>query len=175
MDRIAPELNEKVIAQIGVSSYIPKNLDYFREASIDEINKYLKEARIVISHAGVGSIITALKYGKPLILVPRIKKFREHNSDHQIEIANAIETEKKAYVVYDICRLHKAINLAIKNEDSISETSQSVLFREKSKNNDEARRTDCVYKNSRLKSTFFYKNKLISFIRDYLRTLDAVD
>ncbi|MDI6654714.1 MAG: glycosyltransferase, partial [Candidatus Hydrothermarchaeota archaeon] len=73
-----------------------------------------KEARIVISHGGAGSIIFALRSGKPVVVVPRLKKFDEHVNDHQLELAKQLEREGKIIGAYDIEELDKAIASAEK-------------------------------------------------------------
>lgn len=102
-------IKDKVIAQIGFSDYKPKNYEFFAFTTSERIESLNKNADIIISHAGAGCIINALKNKKPLILVPRLKKFDEHNNDHQLEIAKEFEREKRAIVVYDIKNLGKAI------------------------------------------------------------------
>lgn len=68
MDKIAGKIEEKVIMQIGNTSYEPKYAEYFRFASKEEIDELHNSARVVVCHAGVGSILTALQYNKPLIM-----------------------------------------------------------------------------------------------------------
>ena len=59
MDEISADLKEEVIAQIGSTKYIPKNMKYFKFLEDEsKILKLYKEARLVISHAGAGTIIT---------------------------------------------------------------------------------------------------------------------
>lgn len=79
-------INEKVIAQSGFSDYIPKNYEITPFFSQDEFQKNMSDADIIITHAGTGSIITALKKHKKVIAVPRLKKFDEHVDDHQLQI-----------------------------------------------------------------------------------------
>ena len=73
MDRIAGELDEKVVMQIGSTDYEPKNCEYFRFVPRKDIEEFYASARVIVCHAGGGSILTALQHGKPLVLVPRIK------------------------------------------------------------------------------------------------------
>jgi hypothetical protein len=85
MDEIAGHIDEKVIMQIGFSKYRPVNAEYFSfKESFEEIKRLNSEARIVISHAGVGCILTAFEQKTPLILVPRRKMYNEHCDDHQL-------------------------------------------------------------------------------------------
>ena len=109
MDRIAVEIDEEVIMQISHIEYEPKNAKYFRFTSNEEIEELYKNARVVVSHAGVGCIIAALKYNKPNIVVPRREEYGEHFDDHQVQIAKKIKNNPNIYVVYDVKELKETI------------------------------------------------------------------
>lgn len=81
-------INEEIFAQIGVSDYKPQNYKYKEFVTQDEFNKYLDEARLIITHAGTGVIVNAIKKGKKVIGIPRLSKFGEHVDDHQIQLLN---------------------------------------------------------------------------------------
>jgi len=74
----------------------------------------LKNSDLVISHAGAGSIMTTLVNNKPLILVPRLKKYGEVVDDHQLELAREMEKQGRAIVAYDTNDLGKKIEEAKK-------------------------------------------------------------
>jgi UDP-N-acetylglucosamine transferase subunit ALG13 len=109
MDKIAGRIKEEVIIQIGEATYEPKNTKYFKFMSRDKMEELYKNARVIVCHAGVGTIITALQYNKPIILVPRMKKYGEVFDDHQFEICSELEKEGIAIIVYDIENLESAI------------------------------------------------------------------
>jgi beta-1,4-N-acetylglucosaminyltransferase len=111
IDRIAGELDEKVVMQIGSTDYEPKNCEYFRFVPRKDIEEFYDGARVIVCHAGGGSILTALQHDKPLVLVPRIKSYGEVFDDHQLEIARQMES-RGATVVYDISNLKPAIDKA---------------------------------------------------------------
>lgn len=97
------KITEELFAQIGYSNYCPQNYlytDFFDRAVFE---KKVKESSLVITHGGVGSIITAINNKKPVIVFPRLKKYKEHVDDHQLEIAQAFS--KKNYV---LCCEHTA-------------------------------------------------------------------
>lgn len=103
MDEIAGKIDEKVIMQIGYTNYKPLNAEYFNFLeNFGEILKLNKNARVVVSHAGAGSIVTALKQKTPVIVVPRLKKYNEHINDHQLEIAKAMSDDKNVRVIYNV-------------------------------------------------------------------------
>ncbi len=108
MDVIAGELEEQVMMQIGSTDYEPRNCDYFTFMSRNDMKKLYADARVIVSHAGTGSILTALEHNKPLVLVPRLKKYGEHIDDHQLEIARDMES-RGVTVVYDIGKLQSAV------------------------------------------------------------------
>ena len=120
-DRLVKEVDElvgkgmlggRIFAQIGHSSYIPKNFNYVKFLSLDEFNKNMAKASLIITHAGEGNIGTSLQLNKKMIIVPRLKKFNEHTNDHQLELAKAIEREGRGIVVYDVKELSDAFEKA---------------------------------------------------------------
>jgi beta-1,4-N-acetylglucosaminyltransferase len=93
------KIKDKVLAQTGNGSYRPKNIEkIFKFKSWNKINEINKKTNMVISHAGAGTIMTALRHNKPLICVPRIKELGEHTDNHQLEIAGTLEKEGKILV-----------------------------------------------------------------------------
>jgi beta-1,4-N-acetylglucosaminyltransferase len=111
MDRIASELDEKVVMQIGSTDYEPRNCEYFRFVPRKDIEEFYGSARVIVCHAGGGSILTALQHDKPLVIVPRMKRYGEHIDDHQLEIAKQMES-RGVTVVYDISNLKSALENA---------------------------------------------------------------
>ena len=92
------KLTMPIIAQIGWSDYEPKNFQYYQFLDKDEFDKLISDASIVITHGGVSSIVTAIKYRKPVIVFPRLERYGEHVDDHQREIARAFA--KKGFVLF---------------------------------------------------------------------------
>ncbi len=84
-------INEEAFAQIGETSYKPRNFESVESIPKKMFDKYLKDASSAISHAGMGIITTALDDGKPLLVMPRLKKYGEVVNDHQVAIARKFE------------------------------------------------------------------------------------
>lgn len=82
-----------VVAQVGVSSYRPANIRAKARLSPDEFRAHVEEAKLVVAHAGMGSIITALEIGKPIIVLPRQAALNEHRNDHQLATARYMEEQ----------------------------------------------------------------------------------
>lgn len=91
------KLSEEIIAQRGNSDYVPKNFKSYDFLDKETFDQLIEKADMVITHSGVGSIITALKSKRPVIVFPRLKKYKEHVDDHQLDIAEAFA--KKGYVL----------------------------------------------------------------------------
>jgi UDP-N-acetylglucosamine transferase subunit ALG13 len=123
MDEIAGKTNEEVIMQTGSTVYNPKNGVFFNFVDDDEkILNFFKQARVIVAHAGAGTLLTALSLNKPIIVVPRQKKYGEHIDDQQIELATILSNQKTVIAVYDIDELEKALKdinrLTISNESN---------------------------------------------------------
>lgn len=124
MDRIAATTDEEIVMQISDTRYEPKNAKFFRFVSDEEFETLFQNARLIVSHAGIGSIISTFRHKKPLILVPRREKFQEHFDDHQTDIAGELEKEKKCIVIWDIQNLEAIINASqLPNTDDKKECS----------------------------------------------------
>jgi len=84
-------LGEDIFGQIGDGSYQPRNFQTVPFLKKSEYDRCMREATGIISHAGIGTIATALEYGKPLLVMPRLKKCGEVVNDHQLAIARKFE------------------------------------------------------------------------------------
>ncbi len=93
-------LKQKVFAQVGNSSYQPRNFEFVRYLEKNEYDHTIKQASIVVSHAGMGSIIAAMSYQKPLLVVPRLKEYNEVVNNHQVAIARKFEQLGHILVAY---------------------------------------------------------------------------
>ena len=122
------EITEEVFCQIGKSDYKPKNYEYKEFLDRDEYEDIMKRCDKVITHGGTAAIIGALKHGKKVIAVPRLKKFNEHVDDHQIEIIDELEKDGLILGVKNIDMLGKAISNIdkIKVREYISNTNNII-------------------------------------------------
>jgi len=88
MDEIAPFILNKIVIQRGYSRYLPKNTDHFEFVSMNKAIEYIRRSQLVISHAGIGTIILCKEYGVPMIILPRRRRSDGENmNDHQVKIA----------------------------------------------------------------------------------------
>lgn len=91
-------IKDKVIVQAGYTKYTSKNMEIFDYKPKEELNELVKKCDLMITHAGVGSILNGITNNKKVIAVPRLKEYKEHNNNHQIEIAK--EFSKEEYIIY---------------------------------------------------------------------------
>ncbi|SEJ68968.1 UDP-N-acetylglucosamine transferase subunit ALG13 [Cyclobacterium xiamenense] len=99
LDRLCKEglLNEEIIVQSGHTEVDSNYLTVKPFMSADDLLGLYKKARLIITHAGSGSILKAVKLGKKVIAIPRLAKYGEHVDDHQLEILR--EFERLGYLI----------------------------------------------------------------------------
>lgn len=105
IDEVAPRLNEDVVAQVHHSNYHPQHIKTVGFLPPDEFDKLFSEARLVVSHAGMGTILSALQFGKPIIVFPRIAALGEHRNEHQLATAEKMRKQGWVYVATDEAEL----------------------------------------------------------------------
>lgn len=124
-------IKEHVVVQTGFSTYEPKNCEWHKMMSFEEMQRCLKDARIVITHGGPSSFIEALQFGKVPIVVPRREEYNEHVNDHQVDFTKLIEDRMNNIIpVYDINQLFETIenyDVIIKNKNA-GESSNNKEF-----------------------------------------------
>ena len=89
---------DEIIVQSGYTKFDSKNMKLIPYFSQDELDQYRQNAQCIITHGGVGSILDGCRYGKKIIGVARLKEYKEHINDHQIEICE--QFSKDGYILY---------------------------------------------------------------------------
>lgn len=88
VDRWAVERGRPdVFAQVGAGGWEPPHLRWTQRLEPAEFKRHLEAAAIVVAHAGMGTILSALYSGKPLLVFPRRGELRETRNDHQVATA----------------------------------------------------------------------------------------
>jgi UDP-N-acetylglucosamine transferase subunit ALG13 len=82
-----PETAGDMLAQIGEGEYRPAHMRWVTRLGIAEYEATVAQARLVVAHAGVGSVVTAGEHGRPIVVLPRRAHLGEHTSDHQMQTA----------------------------------------------------------------------------------------
>lgn len=101
IDGIAAELSEEVVVQAFRDKYEPRNVKVVDFLPPDEFGDIFNKARLIVAHAGMGTIISAMKQCKPIIIFPRIASLGEHRNEHQMATARQMERMGYAYVAYN--------------------------------------------------------------------------
>ena len=105
-------IKEKVIVQAGCTKYESKNMEIMDLVPRDEFDRLISECDLLITHGGVGSILTGINNGKKVIAVPRLARYKEHLNDHQLQIVENFSERKYIIAVKDLNKLGKAIEKA---------------------------------------------------------------
>lgn len=128
-------IEDVVFAQIGSSDYKPINYKFVDFMTQAEFSEKLNEADLIITHAGTGVIVNAVKKGKKVIAIPRLSIYGEHVDDHQIQLINEFKELNFIEPVYEINELEKAIenvknktyNKYISNTDTIIDSIENFI------------------------------------------------
>ncbi|MBQ6477491.1 MAG: hypothetical protein IJI43_03560 [Bacilli bacterium] len=108
------EIKDKVIVQAGYTKYKTDNMEIFDLCGPRKFKQYMREASIVITHGGVGSILEALKEEKPVIAAARLSKYKEHTNDHQKQIVSEFAKEGYLLELKDFSKIGELIKEAKK-------------------------------------------------------------
>ena len=101
LDELAPQLNEEIVAQVNGSGYLPHHINTVDLLPPDEFDRLFRQARLIVAHAGMGTILSALTTQKPIIVFPRIAALGEHRNEHQLATAAKMKEEGWCYVATD--------------------------------------------------------------------------
>ena len=102
-------IKDKVVVQAGFTKYSSDNMEIFDLIPQDEFNNLMSKADLVITHGGVGNIISALEKNKKVIAVPRLAKYGEHIIDHQTQIIAKFNDLGYIIGLQDVDELDRAI------------------------------------------------------------------
>jgi UDP-N-acetylglucosamine transferase subunit ALG13 len=103
------ELDEQLVVQHGPSQVRCEGAVESEYLSFDEVVDYIRDARAVVMHAGVGSVMISLANGKRPIVMARLARFGEHVDDHQLELARRLEANGLVTLVEDSAALAEAL------------------------------------------------------------------
>ena len=90
-------IKEEVMVQAGCTVYDSSKMNVVDYVDMTTFEQWMKDCRLLITHGGVGNILTGIKKGKTVIAAARLKKFKEHTNDHQKQIIG--EFVKQGYIL----------------------------------------------------------------------------
>jgi len=126
----ASRASPQVFAQIGPTAFTPCHLQYAQFIDAAEFRTRVQQAQVVVAHAGMGSIITALELGKPIVVMPRRADLGEHRNDHQLQMVRSFLVNPHIRVAMDEFALAghlDALRTAAHSEMSPPQTSPQLL------------------------------------------------
>lgn len=110
MDQLQPAIGIEFVAQIGSGRYRPKNMRALEKLSAEEFNALAGRAALIVSHAGVGTILAAQRLEKPIVIMPRLADRGEHRNDHQRATVKQLAGRRGIFVAEDEYGLPPAIS-----------------------------------------------------------------
>jgi len=93
-------IREEIFAQVGDDAYQPRSFQAVASLDKKAFDEHVREASAIISHAGMGTITMAFDMGKPLLAMPRLKRYGEVVNDHQVAIVRKFEQLGHLLVAY---------------------------------------------------------------------------
>ncbi len=87
--------------QIGKGAYEPRHARWVRKLTLPDYQARVAACDLFVAHCGMGSIISAIEAGKPILMLPRLQTQGEHNNDHQLATARHIGIRPGLHVAAD--------------------------------------------------------------------------
>jgi UDP-N-acetylglucosamine transferase subunit ALG13 len=112
MDDWTSQHPEQVFAQIGGGKYEPRHMRWQRIIAPNDYKKVVQSCRVIVAHAGTGSVFTASEFRKPIVLLPRRAAQKEHTTDHQLDTAKWLEDKPGIFIAWSENELAQAIERA---------------------------------------------------------------
>ena len=73
-----------VFMQVGQTEWTPSHCEFVKLLDADEFRDRMQRASVIVAHAGMGSILSAMQYRKPILVMPRKATLKETRNDHQL-------------------------------------------------------------------------------------------
>jgi UDP-N-acetylglucosamine transferase subunit ALG13 len=110
IDRLAPALGERVVAQTGDDDGGYPNLETHARLSAAAFEAEVAAARVIVGHAGIGTVLIAKTRRRPAILFPRRAALGEHRTDHQVATARQLAATPGLYVAWEEADLDRLLH-----------------------------------------------------------------
>lgn len=119
-----------VFAQIGPTEWTPSYIEGVPFIEPAVFKEKIQTATAIVSHAGMGTIITALELGKPILVMPRRADLREHRTDHQLATVEKFKDRNGVLVAKDETELFGCLDEleVLQRPDSIQPQASEELL-----------------------------------------------
>ena len=107
---------QPVFAQIGrlhPQDYVPSHMQWVDLMPAADFERRCTEADIIVAHAGMGSIISALKAAKPIVILPRSAELNETRNNHQFATLERFQNRAGIFIALEENELDPAIDEAL--------------------------------------------------------------
>jgi len=101
---------DDVFAQIGEGGWEPKNIEFKNFLQPPEFSDLFQKARVIISHAGMGTILSALHFQKPILVMPKQASLGEHRNEHQTATARRMMETGGVHVAFNEAELRDKLD-----------------------------------------------------------------
>lgn len=103
-------INDRVVVQAGSTKFESRDMEIFDLIDREKFSSLISECDLLITHGGVGSIITGLNNNKKVIACPRLEKYGEHTNDHQLQIIEKFSDSGFILPLYDEEKLDEVLD-----------------------------------------------------------------
>ena len=126
MDALAPSLGMEVIAQVGKGGYQPTHMEARVSIPAAEFEALVERSQLIVSHAGIGTVLTAQRLSKPILLFPRRLEHGEHRNDHQVATVRHLQGRSGLLIAMDESELEAKIAEGLAMDTGSAELSPTA-------------------------------------------------
>ena len=114
------------IGEINAENYRPKHFQWTERLSPVAFSEYVRRADLVVTHAGIGTIVSALSCATPLVLLPRKPEFQEVVNDHQMETIRRFEGRLGITIAHEPQEVSACIDRALGAPGTVTQLSKEA-------------------------------------------------
>lgn len=122
-------IKDEVIVQAGYTKYTSNNMQILDFVSREKLDELQNKADLIITHGGVGSIISSIRKNKKVIAIPRLHEYQEHVNNHQKDIVQNFRQNGYIIGIEQVEDLEKAIIQAKDFKPKIYEANNSKMLK----------------------------------------------
>ena len=91
-------IHDRIVVQAGYTQFSSQDMEVFDYIPQEKFASFLNEADLIITHGGVGTIMTGLREHKTILAAARLAQYKEHHNDHQTQLLEAFEED--GFLIY---------------------------------------------------------------------------
>jgi UDP-N-acetylglucosamine transferase subunit ALG13 len=99
-----------VFAQIGEGGWQPRHVPFVEFLEPADFKLRFAESTLIVGHAGMGTILSALLHGKPILVMPKLASLGEHRNEHQTATAKRMMALGNVNVAFDGAELRAKLD-----------------------------------------------------------------